>query len=394
MDETRRTILKLLLWSLAFAAAAGVVAVLLANEVVARVTGTAFLTAAAALLLLWFSNWLDKPKRRPAGLFGMVAVVVEFLLVNAAIWEVTDLFGGFRQEEALMVSCLIVPLCGSAGILFLHVMMVRGMRVAGRVGFGMTLLAFVMSMAAAWMFSGSMAGYSMWETVGLIAWVGPVIAASLVGLGMRMRPWTGGVKDDAHGSPRHWRWLGVNAAVLAAGMILADIWSNVVITEEMTLLAVVVALLVAFVNLVTLTPLRENQQWLGAATLLAGAATALFVELIVFDIGGEAVERLSAAAAILTASGSVALLVLAAANRRQEFATAADGSFRVCLVCPRCRVQQEVSTGQSKCKACGLKITLRVEEPRCTECGYLLHMSEGDACPECGTTIVPRKAAE
>jgi len=392
MDETRRTILKLLLWSLAFAAAAGVLAVLLANEVVARVTGTAFLTAAAALLLLWFSNWLDKPKRRPAGLFGMVAVVIEFFLVNGAIWEVTDLVGGFRHEQALAISCVIVPLCGWAGTVFLRLMMIRGMRVAGRVGFGMTLLAFVTSMAAAWMFDGSVAG-DVWATVGLIAWAGPVIAASLVGLGIHMRPWTGGIKDEATGSARHWRWLGVSAAALAAGMILTDIWSNVIVTEEMTSLAIVIALLVAFVNLVTLTPLKATQHWLGVSTLIAGAATALFVELVVFDVGGEPVERLSAAAAILTASGSVALLVLAASNRRQEYGTAADGSFSVSLVCPRCRVQQEVPIGQSKCEACGLKITLRVEEPRCAECGYLLHMSNGEACPECGTKIVQRASA-
>ena len=47
MAELRKLTLKALLGSLAFAAVAGVVAVLVANDIVFRVMGTGFLTAGA-----------------------------------------------------------------------------------------------------------------------------------------------------------------------------------------------------------------------------------------------------------------------------------------------------------------------------------------------------------
>ena len=36
---------------------------------------------------------------------------------------------------------------------------------------------------------------------------------------------------------------------------------------------------------------------------------------------------------------------------------------------------------------CGLKFHIRLEEPRCPKCDYLLFMLQSDRCPECGTPV-------
>ncbi len=51
------------------------------------------------------------------------------------------------------------------------------------------------------------------------------------------------------------------------------------------------------------------------------------------------------------------------------------------------RRKQTIELGGSACKACGLRIEVRAEEPRCRQCGYLLYRLTSDTCPECGTPI-------
>ena len=63
MSDLRRIILKVLLGSLAVAAVAGILAVFVARDVIWRVVGTGFLTAAAALLMLPLSHMIDRHTR-------------------------------------------------------------------------------------------------------------------------------------------------------------------------------------------------------------------------------------------------------------------------------------------------------------------------------------------
>lgn len=59
----------------------------------------------------------------------------------------------------------------------------------------------------------------------------------------------------------------------------------------------------------------------------------------------------------------------------------------VWLRCPRCEKEQTVSAGKAKCSGCGLRIELKVEEPRCVGCGYLLYKLASPQCPECGRGV-------
>ena len=57
------------------------------------------------------------------------------------------------------------------------------------------------------------------------------------------------------------------------------------------------------------------------------------------------------------------------------------------VVCPCCGLDQTVPLGTSSCSACGLRIHLRIEEPRCPDCDYLLYRLTSGRCPECGTVV-------
>jgi len=55
--------------------------------------------------------------------------------------------------------------------------------------------------------------------------------------------------------------------------------------------------------------------------------------------------------------------------------------------CPRCMLEQEVRTGESKCARCRLRLTIEVEEPKCPKCGYNLYQLTRPVCPECGQQL-------
>lgn len=91
----------------------------------------------------------------------------------------------------------------------------------------------------------------------------------------------------------------------------------------------------------------------------------------------------------MTGCGSLALLVLARINRRVEFRPdeSAVLASDVAIVCPRCSKSQRIGLGGASCGACGLRIEITIEEPRCPKCGYLLYKLASPICPECGTAL-------
>lgn len=56
-------------------------------------------------------------------------------------------------------------------------------------------------------------------------------------------------------------------------------------------------------------------------------------------------------------------------------------------ICPRCLTSQTLPNGDSACHVCQLKFTLKVEEPACPACGYLLFKLTSPTCPECGQSL-------
>jgi predicted Zn-ribbon and HTH transcriptional regulator len=91
---------------------------------------------------------------------------------------------------------------------------------------------------------------------------------------------------------------------------------------------------------------------------------------------------------ILTSCGSVVTPILwkVQAVRRAGSVDSVPLKVKIGLECPRCHEKQTLVTGPARCAACGLRITIEVEEPRCT-CGYLLYHLASDRCPECGREV-------
>jgi hypothetical protein len=188
---------------------------------------------------------------------------------------------------------------------------------------------------------------------------------------------------------RHWRWLGIAAAGASAGLILMDIWGGWSEHPKVLCPLLSVAILVAYAVVLWMLPLKGRQGWVRWGTIGTALLTAAFINVIVIlePFLEDLFERLTAAGGIVTACGTLSLLVLAAFNRRVEVGRTTSVLMELTVVCPRCRRKQTVPVGDSACKSCGLRIHLRIEEPRCPHCDYLLHALTSDRCPECGATI-------
>src|SRR4051794_4883044 len=91
---SRRILLKLMLTSLALAAAAGVLGVLSpgGSELVWRLVWTALVTSIGCALLMAASRLIEKPEMRPSSLVAMSVVLIEYLLGLAMIWGLPRVF--------------------------------------------------------------------------------------------------------------------------------------------------------------------------------------------------------------------------------------------------------------------------------------------------------------
>jgi hypothetical protein len=57
---------------------------------------------------------------------------------------------------------------------------------------------------------------------------------------------------------------------------------------------------------------------------------------------------------------------------------------RIDLVCPRCKMNVEATTGKSACPSCATEFRIEVRSAVCLSCGYSL-TGVGAICPECGS---------
>ena len=206
------------------------------------------------------------------------------------------------------------------------------------------------------------------------------------------------------GDRRYFRWAGVLTAAAGLGMAIAYIWRNDYSDEffgQLTAAIIIPALVMAHINLILMARLRASQMWLtwavGAFSILSGLAAMIVFVWLHLIASEDFLSRGSAAAAIVAACGSLALIVLAVLNRKSDPAAPSPGALEATtleLTCPRCRVRQTVSFGDSVCKNCELQFSIKITEPRCPACGYLLYRLTSSQCPECGALVRPGAAAE
>jgi hypothetical protein len=91
---------------------------------------------------------------------------------------------------------------------------------------------------------------------------------------------------------------------------------------------------------------------------------------------------------MLNAVGTIGVYLLAGIHglRRRPGPESIPVGVALSAACPRCDAACKFAQGESSCPACGLRVTLEIEEPRC-ECGYLLYKLDSEQCPECGRAV-------
>jgi hypothetical protein len=346
----RRVCLRIMLWLLGAAALFGVLSVLTASyDIVGRVAATACVTAVAAGFLWPFSVMIDRDRWRGVGLFGAASVLLVYLLVTPAIWDL-----GHDVEEAAMAG-LIVALMTPAGLIVMALLQSRTARVAGIVGMGLYTSVLTIFLAALWIPSSWYRGEGWWETGFIVAVFGAVAAANLVGVGT--------------GDRRHWRWLGVLAAVVSGGMYVWKIWAQAVVYEAalLEIIGPTIAVAVAHMNLVMSVPLRGRQIWLRIATIITVALTAVCLDVELWlSLGSgpqsDGFARVALASGILASCGTLALIVLAGLNRIVARPLVEGKLESITVICPKCQKRQTIPLEAAACSRCGLEILVRIDD--------------------------------
>ncbi|MHC5108368.1 MAG: hypothetical protein ACYTHJ_00650 [Planctomycetota bacterium] len=382
----RNVFLKIILWSLGIAAAGGVLVVLTRGQDVAwRIVGTGITTALACGIMIPVGMQVDRRQTRAAGLFGMGVVVVEYILSILLIWEVPNKVLGWAIVEEIMAT---MGLTGLGSLLILTMLLIWHRpygELSGRIGIALLPMAFMSWLIAVWMprRQGNWTTRDNWTETGFPILIFASLAViSLIG------------SRDKH--PHHWRWCGVAAGAVASSMWLLHIWfgtgsdlGHVIFSGLLSL-----AVFVAHTNLTVRAPLVPGLEWVRNGTIVAAALTAglvvlLVIDEVLYDIGAEfdVLVRFPAATAIVAGCGSLALVVLARLQRNIDLEPRSADLTRISVVCPRCSKKQMIDLGDSACAGCKLRIHVRVEEPRCPSCHYLLFGLTTNRCPECGASL-------
>jgi ssDNA-binding Zn-finger/Zn-ribbon topoisomerase 1 len=390
LDDTaalRRIILRIMLGALSVSAALAVLGVMVgaARDQSPRMIGTGIAAAVASALLLASCKFLDSEKFRRTGLFVMALILLQFILVLAALWGDLWMSRSNRVVDTLALIAAMYPIAAVPAAIFFHVRQLPGGRFAGIFGMVSCCLAFAFFAIAAsddrWFVNYTMSAI-YWET-GWACWFFAIVAAAC----------SAGAGIDR----KHWRWIGLAAAALAFGLGLYNVWGSRENAIELFTIATTLAILIGHANILWLCKLTSAQRWLRWATAIfawiAGvifdyAAITNFTERTNEDFLG----RIGIAATICAACGTVAVAILTAFNRRiAPKPTAGIDTAQIDIICPICHKKQTIpikdGTGESNCNNCGLILSIRLRAPRCPSCDYTLLMLKTNRCPECGTPI-------
>lgn len=373
----QRLLLRLTLGFLAAAALAAVAAVVSGSTAVLwRIVGTCIEASLATAVVLRLSRLVDDEDQRPAAMTGFAALLVCFALCLMATW--LDLLG-LRQNGKFVGSALLTAALGTVctGALFMRtqpawVSASRAIAIA----------------AATTLVSGLLAIWTEQPKLGgATAAAGPLLILACVGLvaqSLRERPW---------------RLVGSALAVAAAAIGVKQSTARIPSVELWNWYASLTAtsIAIAHANLLLLLQLPRPWHMVRLLTIAFAASCAIGISLSAIGMGElawqlmeEPVGRITAAAAILAACGTLGLVVRQKLGRRARPDSVKSVFTVMEVVCPRCCTKQSAPAGDSPCINCRMILSIQVREPRCNACGYCLFDLAEDVCPECGNTIPSR----
>jgi hypothetical protein len=343
----RRVLLRIVFASLALAAGFGAAGVIFAgHETLWRIVWTCAATAVGALLVFGSSRLLEREETWPPGVMSLLLFVAEYLLSLGLIWEV---FG--QAEDQAGLTGLFLALTGLPALVLVGIQRRPATVVAARVGLAACAASLLLLMMGTWGRGWGTRdfGHNHWFDVsGSLAPFAFLAVLALIGTG----------RDR-----RHWRWAGVAAAAAAFAMATYAILLDIREASTLFVCLASAAVVVAHANTMVRVPLASNQRWLLWATVASAIVAAGFVDVgrITRPWHEEMLGRLAGAAAIVAGCGTLALLVLARANRSVPLPGFSPADVRqVTLVCPRCQRKQSIAVESGRCAACGLGIAVRL----------------------------------
>lgn len=311
--------------------------------------------------------------RRAKQIFLRVLVIS--LTVCATVAVVALLSGSFNQLTARVLGTL-TALAIHCGIAMAWVELLETRRVPRLSAVALVAFAINFGVLMACIWSERREGEAVTTTMALI---GAVLLAFP----------SAGLLDSGHA--RGIPMLGLLACVVAFAMCMACVWDRSHSSESFgraTGIAAVIAFTLAQTALLIRLAGRAASPVLfrfavGSAWLLAGLASIA----IACEIDTEPYFRWMGAVGVVDASATLALLIVAKLHQSRQPDTLETAAARVELRCPRCTMLQTLDAGPARCSACGLKIRIDIEEPRCVQCNYLLWQLPDRRCPECGTAF-------
>ncbi|MCC7409820.1 MAG: zinc ribbon domain-containing protein [Phycisphaeraceae bacterium] len=128
-----------------------------------------------------------------------------------------------------------------------------------------------------------------------------------------------------------------------------------------------------------------------AAIYTALVMPALLSFAVLVEPNDELSYRVLGVVGILDALGTLAVPVLYRIHGLEKDEGVQSTKLEIRLTCPRCLLEQTLPTGPGRCARCRLKIEVKIEEPRCPKCDYLLHHLTAPVCPECGAALSPEE---
>jgi peptidoglycan/LPS O-acetylase OafA/YrhL len=319
---------------------------------------------------------------------------IEFVLVLSCIWIDANLFGPDNLWEAVLFAALTLPLTGGLGMIGLYLLHKPDNRFAALKLLGVAgvceLLFLVASVDEAYRlrnFIGTAEHW--WET----AW-------SMMGYGLlAVLILAGGLQGL-----RKLKIVGLLSVAAGLVMLLYEIWIGGKDQPEPFAFVTIVAIAFGHGNVIWLMQIKPGAQSITRmAVQVLAIITAVLAQLAVTRAitAGHQDDwaRLAGACSFMLVCGTFALLVINAANRRSNRKRTVEESEltykQISLTCPHCQTTQTLPVGESQCTSCSMQFQIKLFEPHCPQCDYLLVNCTSDTCPECGHVIkaAPEKTA-
>jgi len=376
---------RLLLILLGLVAIGGTTGILFgSHDYIWQIIGSAITIAIGGLIFLACNKLSNVDHCRHSGLLGMGIVGIEFIIVLLLIWFSDHIFFGRNDHwELLLFNAFTLPLTGGLAMIALYLRHKPQQRLAGYlmlcIAAAGELLLINASVQEAYHIPNLTGSSENWWMTG---W-------SLLGYGLL-------AVIILAGRFRWYKIIGLLGAIAGWMMFITEVWIGGGDRPEPFAAATILAIAFAHSNAIWMMNIKPGGQHITRIAVQAMAIiTAILAQLTVTSIVmskyEDALLRLTSAMGFILVCGTFALLVISAANCRKNRRRPVEESELVykelAITCPHCQTQQSLPVGDSQCTCCKMQFQIKLYEPHCPQCDYLLVNCQSETCPECGHAV-------